>query len=69
MHVPFDGELSTKDAIARELLAEAGKRSVTDTRHRSENPEESDEQSGFHSAECAVDVEILTGGAKTPTDD
>lgn len=62
MHVPFDGELSTKDAIARELLAEASERSAT--RHRDDSPDERDGASGFHSAECAVEFEILTGDAK-----
>jgi len=62
MHVPFDGELSTKDAIARELLAEAGSRSAA--RHRDESADERDGTSGFDSATCAVDVEILTGGAE-----
>jgi hypothetical protein len=62
MHVPFDGELSTKDAIARELLAEASERSAP--RRREDSPDESDGSAGFRSAESAVDVEILTGGAE-----
>ena len=62
MYVPFDGELSTKDAIARELLAEASERSAA--RHRDDASDERDGSSGIHSAECAVDVEILTGDAK-----
>lgn len=62
MYVPFDGGLSAKDAIARELLAEASERSAA--RHRDDSPDERDGSSGFHSTECAVDVEILTGDAE-----
>ena len=39
MLAPFDGELSTKDAIARELLAEAGARSGAAARDRDDSSE------------------------------
>ena len=61
MLAPFDGELSTKDAIARELLAEAGARSGAAARDRDDSSEGPPD---FDSAACTVDVEILTGGAE-----
>ena len=46
----------------RMVLAEASERSAP--RRREDSPDESDGSAGFRSAESAVDIEILTGGAE-----